>query len=367
MTAMRDEADRAAAQHRRLRHGHDLARRAAAGQARRGARRRLLADHAVGARPRRRTRTASTPRCGRCATAACASPASRCCATSRACRATCTSTRSTSPSRCSRCAPRSASKVLLVCSSTSDARHRRPRRARARPAQARDAGGAARHQASPTKGLSWGRTINEFTDAWDIVCRADAPNLGIGIDSFHIFATKTSLDDLDLLDPGQDLPGAAGRLHVAGNPHGRGAHRDRAPLPRLPGRGRAQRRAGRAGDAARRASATAATTASRSSTTTTSRCRWPRSRRAPAAPRSGWARTCCGEPCRCPTGSAYAEARHSAGAECDLLRPAQQNGIRAFGPRRQGLRNRRANRSRSANAWPPSTRPRSRSRRAVRS
>jgi sugar phosphate isomerase/epimerase len=51
------------------------------------------------------------------------------------------------------------------------------------------------------EGLSWGRTINEFTTAWDVVCRADAPNLGIGIDSFHAFATKTSLEDLDMLDP----------------------------------------------------------------------------------------------------------------------------------------------------------------------
>lgn len=51
------------------------------------------------------------------------------------------------------------------------------------------------------EGLSWGRTINEFTTAWDVVCRADAPNLGLGLDSFHAFATKTSLDDLDLIDP----------------------------------------------------------------------------------------------------------------------------------------------------------------------
>ncbi len=51
------------------------------------------------------------------------------------------------------------------------------------------------------EGLSWGRTINEFTSAWDVVSRADAPNLGIGIDSYHIFATKTSLNDLDILDP----------------------------------------------------------------------------------------------------------------------------------------------------------------------
>ena len=51
------------------------------------------------------------------------------------------------------------------------------------------------------EGLSWGRTINEFTTAWEAVSRADAPNLGLGIDSFHAFATKTALDDLDLLDP----------------------------------------------------------------------------------------------------------------------------------------------------------------------
>lgn len=51
------------------------------------------------------------------------------------------------------------------------------------------------------EGLSWGRTINEYTTAWDVICRADCPNLGIGIDSFHIFAAKTSLDAIDDLDP----------------------------------------------------------------------------------------------------------------------------------------------------------------------
>ena len=49
--------------------------------------------------------------------------------------------------------------------------------------------------------LSWGRTVNEFTTAWDVVCRADCPNLGMGIDSFHIFAAKTPLDEIDYLDP----------------------------------------------------------------------------------------------------------------------------------------------------------------------
>ena len=49
--------------------------------------------------------------------------------------------------------------------------------------------------------LSWGRTVNEFTTAWDVVCRADCPNLGMGIDSFHIFAAKTPLEEIDYLDP----------------------------------------------------------------------------------------------------------------------------------------------------------------------
>jgi len=51
------------------------------------------------------------------------------------------------------------------------------------------------------EGLSWGRTINEYTSAWDVVQRADCPNLGLGIDSYHIFAANTPLDEIDYLDP----------------------------------------------------------------------------------------------------------------------------------------------------------------------
>jgi sugar phosphate isomerase/epimerase len=53
------------------------------------------------------------------------------------------------------------------------------------------------------EGLSWGRTVNEFTTAWDVVSRADCPNLGIGIDSFHVLAAKTPLQALDDLDAGR--------------------------------------------------------------------------------------------------------------------------------------------------------------------
>lgn len=48
--------------------------------------------------------------------------------------------------------------------------------------------------------LSWGRTVNEFTTAWEIVNRADCPNLGLGIDSFHIFAAQTPLDEIDYIE-----------------------------------------------------------------------------------------------------------------------------------------------------------------------
>ena len=91
-------------------------------------------------------------------------------------------------------------KVLLVCSSTSTHATEDP------DVMARDLRKLAM-LALPLgikvayEGLSWGRTINEFTTAWDIVQRGAAPNLGIGIDSFHIFAAKTPLDEIDILDP----------------------------------------------------------------------------------------------------------------------------------------------------------------------
>ena len=49
--------------------------------------------------------------------------------------------------------------------------------------------------------LSWGRSVNEFTQAWELVVRADAPNLGLGLDSFHMLAMGARLEELDWLDP----------------------------------------------------------------------------------------------------------------------------------------------------------------------
>ncbi len=92
------------------------------------------------------------------------------------------------------------SKILLVCSSTSVHASQDP------DVLAKDLRKLAM-LAIPLgiqvayEGLSWGRTISEFNTAWDVVSRADMPNLGLGLDSFHLFATQTPLDDLELLDP----------------------------------------------------------------------------------------------------------------------------------------------------------------------
>jgi len=49
--------------------------------------------------------------------------------------------------------------------------------------------------------LSWGRHVNEFTRAWEIVEDAGRANLGLALDSFHIVASGTDLEALQELDP----------------------------------------------------------------------------------------------------------------------------------------------------------------------
>ena len=170
-------------------------------------------------------------------------------------------------------------------------RLRRPRRNWRGPAQARHARGAARHQ-DRLRGLSWGRTINDFPPPGTSSRRADMPNLGIGFDSFHILATKSALDELEMLLARDDLSGAALRLHVAEMPFDRGAHRHRAPLPRLPRRGRAQRPAGRARAAAATAGLPRRLQLRGLQRRLPADGSPPRSRNARAAAPSGWERKC---------------------------------------------------------------------------
>ena len=44
--------------------------------------------------------------------------------------------------------------------------------------------------------LAWGRHINDYRDAWEVVRRADHPAIGLVLDSFHTFARKTDLKPL---------------------------------------------------------------------------------------------------------------------------------------------------------------------------
>jgi len=41
--------------------------------------------------------------------------------------------------------------------------------------------------------LAWGRHVNDYRDAWEIVRRADHPAVGLVLDTFHTFARKTDL------------------------------------------------------------------------------------------------------------------------------------------------------------------------------
>jgi sugar phosphate isomerase/epimerase len=45
--------------------------------------------------------------------------------------------------------------------------------------------------------LSWGRHVNEYPQAWEIVEEADRANLGLAFDSFHMLATGTSAERLE--------------------------------------------------------------------------------------------------------------------------------------------------------------------------
>lgn len=51
------------------------------------------------------------------------------------------------------------------------------------------------------KAVAAGRHVNDFAIAWDVVSRADCPNLGLGLDACHALGACTPLDTLDDIDP----------------------------------------------------------------------------------------------------------------------------------------------------------------------
>jgi len=49
--------------------------------------------------------------------------------------------------------------------------------------------------------LSWGRHVNLYPQAWELVQRAERSNLGLCLDSFHILANRSELDNVQDIDP----------------------------------------------------------------------------------------------------------------------------------------------------------------------
>ena len=92
------------------------------------------------------------------------------------------------------------SRVLLACSSTSrhatDERDQIVRDLRKLAMLALPLGIRVAYEA-----LSWGRTVNDYATSWSLVEEANCPNLGVGIDSFHILATQSPLEALEDIDP----------------------------------------------------------------------------------------------------------------------------------------------------------------------
>jgi 4-hydroxyphenylpyruvate dioxygenase len=52
--------------------------------------------------------------------------------------------------------------------------------------------------------LAWGRHINDYRDAWEVVRRAHHPAVGLVLDSFHIFARRTDLKPMHAI-PGDRI------------------------------------------------------------------------------------------------------------------------------------------------------------------
>ena len=51
--------------------------------------------------------------------------------------------------------------------------------------------------------LSWGRHVNLYTQAWDLVQAADRSNLGLALDSYHILAHASGLEPLEEMSAGK--------------------------------------------------------------------------------------------------------------------------------------------------------------------
>ena len=76
-------------------------------------------------------------------------------------------------------------KLLCICSNVHEDSLGEPERCAADLAELADLA-ARRGYSIGYEALAWGRHVKDWMQAWDIVSRADRPNLGIVLDSFHI-------------------------------------------------------------------------------------------------------------------------------------------------------------------------------------
>jgi 4-hydroxyphenylpyruvate dioxygenase len=92
--------------------------------------------------------------------------------------------------------------MVLVCSNTSPLALPNPQLA-AEQLRALAERAARRNLRIGFEALAWGRHVNKWRQAWDIVQRADHPHLGLIVDSFHTASLKDS--PLGLSDVGEKL------------------------------------------------------------------------------------------------------------------------------------------------------------------
>jgi 4-hydroxyphenylpyruvate dioxygenase len=94
--------------------------------------------------------------------------------------------------------------LLLVCSNTQPAANADPFRAAADLREMAERAGR-RGLRLGYEALAWGRHVNRWRQAWDIVQRADHPSLGLILDSFHTLALEDDLAGLSGLVPAEKI------------------------------------------------------------------------------------------------------------------------------------------------------------------
>ncbi|MFT4233120.1 MAG: TIM barrel protein, partial [Leucobacter sp.] len=95
---------------------------------------------------------------------------------------------------------RLGARMMLLCSNVATATDPSPEVAAAQLGALADL--AAEYGiAIAYEALAWGRYVNDYRDAWRIVERADRPNLGVCLDSFHILSRGHDPAGIEDIDP----------------------------------------------------------------------------------------------------------------------------------------------------------------------